>query len=287
MPADIVGYSFDGASAMRSDKGCNAYLKECNPEAVYTWCYSHRLNLAVNDSCDSNGKIKSVLGLVQETSIYFKESYKRMDSWTNVIQSVKNYNKLKRPQLFSKTRWSKEKSLGSIVKTPLDLFVVVKTLYNISEDSSFDSKAVNGAKMLLHAWRQFENIVVAQLVMELFGILKIPTDYLQTKGLNLCQAFIIIKKSKDQIGDKREYFDDFLKRVAVFISDLQKLIDEDEASMDIQISTSFKKKTIHRTKKHFDENVRDEAPTTEIKKFQVEVFNYLMMISVVDWKQDF
>lgn len=67
--ANIIGYSFDGASAMRSDnKGCNAYLKEINPDAIYTWCYSHRLNLAVNDSCESNTKIKGVLGLVQETS---------------------------------------------------------------------------------------------------------------------------------------------------------------------------------------------------------------------------
>lgn len=45
---DVVGFSFDGASNMRSEnKGVNAFIKEASPNSVFTWCHSHRLNLAI------------------------------------------------------------------------------------------------------------------------------------------------------------------------------------------------------------------------------------------------
>lgn len=46
--SDIIGYSFDGASNMRSEiKGLSAYIKHYNADSIYTWCLSHRFNIVI------------------------------------------------------------------------------------------------------------------------------------------------------------------------------------------------------------------------------------------------
>lgn len=49
---NIIGCSFDGASNMRSENvGVVYHLKLLNQLLIYTWCFAHRFNLVVSNSC--------------------------------------------------------------------------------------------------------------------------------------------------------------------------------------------------------------------------------------------
>lgn len=275
---NVVGFSFDGASNMRSEnKGVNAFIKEASPNAVFTWCHSHRLNLAINDACGVSKESKLVEGLIQETANYIKDSYKRMDVWLNTIKTVKNYSELKRPQLYSSTRWwSKEKSLNHILNEPLDLYVLLKVLNTIVNSGSFDNKAVSGAKMLIKSWCNYRTVLSALLLKELFSYLKPPTDYLQTKGLDVHQALSIIATSQKQIKLFRNQYEEFKIRSDKYIGDVNILLKADDDTALVEIEKSFKSKAIHKVKRRDGEMVRDESTTCPDKKFEREVFNILV-----------
>ena len=50
----IWGQAYDGASSMSGQyKGCAAILQRKYPQAVYSHCCSHVLNLAIVNSCNS------------------------------------------------------------------------------------------------------------------------------------------------------------------------------------------------------------------------------------------
>lgn len=274
---NVVGFSFDGAANMRSSNiGVNAFIKEDSPNSLYTWCHSHRLNLAVNDSCGSSIDAKLVEGLIQDTANFIKDSYKRMDFWTKTVQKIKNYPGNKRPQLSGSTRWwSREKSLSHILNDPLDFFVLLKVLQGILNDPSFDSKTLSGAKRLITSWCNYKTVLSALLLKKLFSILKIPTNYLQTRGLDMFQAISIIKISYNQINSFRKEYTNFKTESDQFIEEVNVLLQNDDELKQILVETTFKTKTIHKVKRRDGEITADESVNEPSKKFQTEVFNVL------------
>lgn len=72
----LVGQGYDGGSNMRGDiKGVQARIKERCPRALYTWCWSHNLQLvmshAANESAaalDCFRKIKEVYACVSSSA---------------------------------------------------------------------------------------------------------------------------------------------------------------------------------------------------------------------------
>ena len=72
------GQCYDGASAMSGTRnGVAKNLLDEEPRAVYTHCYGHALNLAVNDTIRQSPIMKSALDTVNEVSKLIKKSPKR------------------------------------------------------------------------------------------------------------------------------------------------------------------------------------------------------------------
>ena len=65
---DVVGQGYDGACNMRgASKGVQARIKELNKNAIFTHCYAHNLNRALdNASCDtSRSNVRNFFGTVE------------------------------------------------------------------------------------------------------------------------------------------------------------------------------------------------------------------------------
>lgn len=257
---------------MRSENvGVSAYLKKDNPNSVFTWCASHRLNLAVNSGVESSVQGKSLLGLVEETAIFLKESYKRMDTWSSVVKEVKEYHNLKKLQLIGKTRWwSKEKAIRNLIGQPLDLFVVLKVLHTIENSTSFDAKTISAAKRFKKAWLEYDNIITALAMKDVLTFILPATNYLQTKGLDISAALGIIRNVKCELKEYRDSYETFKTKVNTFIHDLNMLLEDSDISD--MAETNFKIKTIHKKKKMVGEKCADEAPTDPSETFKSQVF---------------
>ena len=81
-------------------------MKESVNNRVHIHCDAHALNLVVCDSCTSISAL-NLFGLVEELAVFFRDSYKRMDVWRDMITKCQiGPAGQKRLQMISSTRWS-------------------------------------------------------------------------------------------------------------------------------------------------------------------------------------
>ena len=71
------GQGYDGAGAVAGRiNGLSSHILRLNKLAIYTHCFSHRLNLVVASSC-SVQSIKNVMAQIKELSYFFNLSQNR------------------------------------------------------------------------------------------------------------------------------------------------------------------------------------------------------------------
>jgi len=103
--ANIVGQCYDGASNMKGEyKGLAASVRLEAPTALYIHCYAHRLNLALQDSCDNIKEVRNTLGQVNSVYNLIEGSSKRNYIFEKFqLEHDKSKLTLKN---FCETRWS-------------------------------------------------------------------------------------------------------------------------------------------------------------------------------------
>ncbi|KAE9522617.1 hypothetical protein AGLY_016980 [Aphis glycines] len=85
----VIGCSFDGAANMKGPyNGLQAHLKNNNPLCVYTHCVGHVLNLVMVDSSECCVNAEFLFGLVQQSSTFLLDSYKRMKVWSELTKKT-------------------------------------------------------------------------------------------------------------------------------------------------------------------------------------------------------
>ena len=76
--------AYDGASAMSSDRvGASAVLKEQQPNAEYTHCRSHCLNLSISFACKKQS-ITNFMSTLTSASNFFAYSAKRQQYFEHI-----------------------------------------------------------------------------------------------------------------------------------------------------------------------------------------------------------
>ena len=104
-PHQIRGQSYDGASVMSSEvAGVQAKIKEVSPQALFTHCYSHCLNLAIAASC-SVQEVRNLISIINESHFFIANSPKRQRLFDLTVKEFlpsSSHGKL--PGL-CKTRW--------------------------------------------------------------------------------------------------------------------------------------------------------------------------------------
>lgn len=77
-----IGNATDGASTMQGQyKGFSALLATQSPTHVHVWCYAHVLNLVLADTTQIVIESGSLFGLLNDTAVFIRESYQRMNLW--------------------------------------------------------------------------------------------------------------------------------------------------------------------------------------------------------------
>lgn len=64
-------------------EGIQAYVKEVNPAAIYTWCYAHRLNLIVVQVTSCSPDAVNMFGNIEELYTFISSSKKRVTYYEN------------------------------------------------------------------------------------------------------------------------------------------------------------------------------------------------------------
>jgi hypothetical protein len=120
----ILGQCYDGASVMSGkNKGVQTKLREIYPNALYTHCYAHRLNLVLVDTVSDLPKAFEFFSLVEALYVFLSrpnahERYVRFQQQQGLC--------VRELQRLSDTRWtSRYQSLDAISQR---LTIIVQVL---------------------------------------------------------------------------------------------------------------------------------------------------------------
>lgn len=237
---NLVGYSFDGANNMRYT--LNAFIKEINPNCVYTWCFSHRFNLVIKTATSRSTLVTTNLQLVEDTAKIFRGSHIRMDVWIDVAKSIPNYNSKRRLKLIGTTRWSsKQDAVNSIIDTETNMYVVIKAVLRIIGLKNLEGSALIIAGHILNAWLNYENVIVTYVLDKIFNLLVPTTKNLQQHGLPVVQALQSVKEADKKLNHFEKSLDKCFQDAEEFISNINELLKNDQeiASLDAECCIRF------------------------------------------------
>ncbi|KAJ8912005.1 hypothetical protein NQ315_003542 [Exocentrus adspersus] len=141
----LVGQTYDGASIMSGDlNGLQARIKTVAPQALFTHCYAHRLNLILQDAAMKIKEYRIFLANISGLSVFFSTSPKRM----NILDKVSG-NRLPSG---SNTRWNfKSRTIQVIIDHRTQLVEAFDTILNSDEfstDKEIIRESVGFKKML-------------------------------------------------------------------------------------------------------------------------------------------
>ena len=190
-----VGDSFDGAANMNGiHKGLSSRISSMNKSHVHTWCYAHTLNLVVSTVTSVSVHAITLFDMLQTASRYFKESYKQMNVWEDVLKE--NSKSLKVLRSLGSTRWwSKAKAIEKIFGSSKSsstnsagvLADILVALHIISENDghTFTASRQKDANSLIEFFSKYETLLTAFTFQAIFEVTTPLSNYLQSRGLDL------------------------------------------------------------------------------------------------------
>ncbi|KAL4148801.1 hypothetical protein QTP88_002954 [Uroleucon formosanum] len=132
----LVGQCYDGACVMSGHlTGLQARVKEVAPNALFTHCLAHRLNLVLQHGCSINAKCHIVFANLTGIAAYFHNSTSR----TNFVDTIVG----KRIPQFVQTRWSSRSKILHTIVNEWSGFINVFDC--ISKDPKSSSESICGA----------------------------------------------------------------------------------------------------------------------------------------------
>lgn len=113
----LVGQTYEGTAVMAGEiNGLQARIKTIAPQALFTHCYAHKLNLVLQDSTKKINECRLFFSNLSGFSSFFTKSSKR----TNILDEICK----KRLPSSSETRWNFKSR-------------AVKTIFDKREELSF------------------------------------------------------------------------------------------------------------------------------------------------------
>ncbi|XP_008178502.1 uncharacterized protein LOC103307868 [Acyrthosiphon pisum] len=161
---------YDGAASMQGKySGLKTRIQAENPIEMFTWCFAHKLNLVIVDTCDCCINTKTFFGNVGDL-IEFMRARKRTAAFV-VIQE--KYSALLKP------------------------------LENISKANDSDSDTTSTAKNLISVITSSQFILVLVLMRRIFSVTTEVSNYLQSKSIDFMQAIKMANVAKNRLKTLR------------------------------------------------------------------------------------
>ena len=184
------GMTFDGASAFSSDSvGVQARIRQHSNSAVFTHCYMHCVNLAVQDIMKEVPIMRDFLQLVQDI-VFLRNSPKRCAIVKTVAQSFQNTQTHIRP--LCPTRFTvKYRALDGLMS---QMEVVLQALDDIGASAS-ENKIRSTASGFLKRLVDFDVVFCFAVAVKLFEITDRLSTCLQSKAMTAGRGVHLVNEA--------------------------------------------------------------------------------------------
>jgi len=201
------GQGYDGAGSVAGEKnGCSAHILRQSHKALYTHCFSHRLNLSVQKACKIVS-VSNMMEVVRKISEFFRFSQQRQQVLETFINEYDhNYLKVKLQDV-CKTRWI-QRIAG--LQTFIDLFVPIwRTLdaMRMNLSGKFNLNTKTNAFSFYKAIDNFDFIVNLIMTYKVFDLTMDVTVLLQSKKNDIADGIHMINSLLKLLAETRKDVD--------------------------------------------------------------------------------
>lgn len=190
---NLVGQFYDGASNMRGRyNGLQQLIRNENPQAIFIWCFSHRLNLIVADAVSVCSNAMDLFGNLERLYDFISSSKFCADVYEE--QQKKHYHgqQIRRLKRVSCIRWMSHKFALDVV---LNTYVAIVECLNVIRSESGDKKAGSEAGGFLNYFKSTRFVYTAYSFKVLLQILEPVSSLLQKTDFDLLAASFLKKKN--------------------------------------------------------------------------------------------
>jgi hypothetical protein len=188
----LVAQTYDGAAVMSGElNGLQSKIKSTAPQALFIYCYAHRLNLVLQDAVGEIQEVKIFFATLSGISVFFSKSTKR----TNVLNRICS----RKIPGNSQTRWNFKSRIVSTVLKYRDELLEVFNEISTSAEFAKDSKTIRESIGYLNFLNDFNAYFFLQIFHLIFEETDLIYSIIQTKLLDISYC-------KDRVNKLLETF---------------------------------------------------------------------------------
>lgn len=302
--SDCRGQGYDGAGAVVGHiNGLSAHILKLNPKALYTHCFSHRLNLSICDSL-SITEITEMLKHVKDISNFIKISQTRSIPFEESVKSSNLDTKKTKLVDVCRTRWVERiEGLNTFNELFVPLFRLLEEIRNGTTDE-YNKNMKRDALTYLTLISRFDFIVTLVITRRVLDLTLPVTQLLQGKTNDVMDGIHLINSLKDHITLMRNTIDDFHNSCYEEALDLAEKVDVSEWKPRTTEKQTARANTPHNSisdyyKKIITIPLVDHLNSSLTARFDLDSVNVYKGLSIVpfkmlsliargiDWKDDF
>ena len=205
----LIGFGADGASVNRGNKnGVKEKLREIMPWLIFNWCFSHRLELAIEEALKGTG-----FGDVDEMRLglyyLYDKSPKKLSELTELFQHMKDTQvddfKLGtvKPIRACGTRWISHKLAA--IRVAFDKYgLFISHIKEMSQDKSYASSARAKMTGYLRSWNRTAMIVKLGFYIDMLEPISKLSLALQSDEIDPVRAIEAMGKISEKLSDMKE-----------------------------------------------------------------------------------
>ena len=214
------GQGYDGAGSVAGVRnGCAAHITRINKKAVYTHCFSHRLNLAVAKGFKIVS-VSNMMELIQKISDFFRHSEQRQLAFQKYVLEYAPHcskSKLKDP---CKTRWIERiKDLDLFIDLFEPLWMTLDIMRN-NLSREFNLKTQNDAFSFFKGIDSFDFIANLFITYKVLELTLLVTQLLQSKKNDIADGIHLIESLINRVNYVRSNVESYHNRWYEEISEI-------------------------------------------------------------------
>jgi len=204
---DCRGQGYDGAGSVAGHKnGCSAHILSKNRKALYTHCFSHRLNLAVSKATKITS-VDNMMSIVQKISYFFKLSEQRQLSFESFVKRHCPNSSSHKLKDACRTRWVERiVDLGEFIKLFVPLWHTLEDMKS-NPSGQYNTKTNTDAFSYFKAIDSFDFIINLIMMFHIFDLTLLVTQLLQSKKNDIADGIHLIKSLMSMTSNVRKDVD--------------------------------------------------------------------------------
>ncbi len=200
----LIAQTYDGASVMASHlNGVQAKIREKIPEAMFTHCYSHKLNLVLSQSAKMIPECKVFFKTVEGLAAYFSKSTKRRNLLHKVVK--------RRIPRAAATRWN---SNSKLVQTIMFHYTELQEVFNLIQENpdDWDGEALAMASGFSLWLSKASTCFLLMTFSAIFTKTGALFRVLQTKVMDIGYCSLRVSDTENVLSKQCQMFDSFYER---------------------------------------------------------------------------